>query len=214
MFEKFNEAARRALFFSRSEAARVGSFVIAAEHILLGILREGDAVTKQLWATFHLLPEDIRRQFPDVATDVPTSAELPLGEDAKKVLAYASHEADQRADAYVGPAHLVLGLLRVPEGRAAEILSQHGVAYDVASEVVRVMNTAIQREERTPITLRAPHYELLDQLAEAMNLTASRRENRQAIVLAIMDAIVASPVPPQSLESLDDLRRRLRDAFA
>ena len=62
MFEKYNEKARRALFFARYEASKLGSKVIESEHILLGILREGEDVIKEIFARFNVKPEDIRHE--------------------------------------------------------------------------------------------------------------------------------------------------------
>ena len=62
MFEKFNEKARRALFFARYEASKLGSRVIESEHVLLGILREGEETVAELLRRFHVKPEDLRRE--------------------------------------------------------------------------------------------------------------------------------------------------------
>ena len=62
MFEKFNEKARRALFFARYEASKLGSRVIESEHVLLGILREGEESVTELFRRFHARPDDVRRE--------------------------------------------------------------------------------------------------------------------------------------------------------
>jgi ATP-dependent Clp protease ATP-binding subunit ClpA len=62
MFEKYNEKARRALFFARYEASKLGSRVIESEHILLGILREGEETVSEIFRRFQVKPEDIRRE--------------------------------------------------------------------------------------------------------------------------------------------------------
>src|SRR5437867_2497897 len=62
MFEKYNEKARRALFFARYEASKLGSKVIESEHLLLGILREGEDIIKEIFARFNVKPEDVRRE--------------------------------------------------------------------------------------------------------------------------------------------------------
>ena len=62
MFEKYNEKARRALFFARYEASKLGSRVIESEHVLLGILREGEETVTELFRRFHVKPEDVRRE--------------------------------------------------------------------------------------------------------------------------------------------------------
>ena len=62
MFEKYNEKARRALLFARYEASKLGSRVIESEHILLGVLREGEEIIKEIFSRFNVKPEQIRRE--------------------------------------------------------------------------------------------------------------------------------------------------------
>ena len=97
MFEKYNEKARRALFFARYEASKLGSRVIESEHILLGILREGEETVTEIFRRFQVKPEDIRREIEGervFVERISSTAELPLSEESKKILAYASHEAE------------------------------------------------------------------------------------------------------------------------
>src|SRR5438132_425603 len=95
MFEKYNEKARRALFFARYEASKLGSRVIESEHILLGVLREGEEIIKEIFSRFNVKPEQIRREVEGdrlFVDRISSSAELPLSEESKKILAYAPHE--------------------------------------------------------------------------------------------------------------------------
>ena len=116
MFEKYNEKARRALFFARYEASKLGSKVIESEHLLLGILREGKDMVKEIFSRFNVKPEEVRREIEGDRIRVErisSTAELPLSEESKKILAYASHEAESMMHPYVGTEHLLIGLLRV-----------------------------------------------------------------------------------------------------
>ncbi len=116
MFEKYNEKARRALFFARYEASKLGSRVIESEHILLGILREGEETVSEIFRRFQVKPEDIRREIEGervFVERISSTAELPLSEESKKILAYASHEAESMLHATVGSEHLLIGILRV-----------------------------------------------------------------------------------------------------
>ena len=126
MFEKYNEKARRALFFARYEASKLGSKVIESEHILLGILREGEDIIKEIFARFNVKPDDIRREIEGdrvFVERVSSTQELPLSEESKKILAYASHEAESMMHPYVGTEHLLIGILRVDPCVAARLLS-------------------------------------------------------------------------------------------
>ena len=143
MFEKYNEKARRALFFARYEASKLGSRVIESEHILLGVLREGEEIIKEIFSRFNVKPEQIRR---DVEGDrlfvdrISSSAELPLSEESKKILAYAAHEAESMLHQYVGTEHLLIGILRVESATAARILTAKGLnVYGVREETISIL---------------------------------------------------------------------------
>ena len=140
MFEKFNEKARRALFFARYEASKLGSRVIESEHVLLGILREGEESVTELFRRFHVKPEDIRREVEGervFVERISSTAELPLSEESKKILAYAAHEAESMLHPAVGSEHLLVGILRVDGCLAQRILAQHGLdVYSVREEVL------------------------------------------------------------------------------
>ncbi len=140
MFEKYNEKARRALFFARYEASKLGSRVIESEHILLGILREGEEVVQELLQRFEVKPEEIRREIEGervFVERISSTAELPLSEESKKILAYASHEAESMLHSSVGSEHLILGILRVEGSLAMRILAQHGLdIYGVREEIL------------------------------------------------------------------------------
>ena len=91
MFEKYNEKARRALFFARYEASKLGSRVIESEHILLGILREGEESVGELLQRFKVRADDLRREIEGervFVERISSTAELPLSEEAKNPLAF------------------------------------------------------------------------------------------------------------------------------
>ncbi len=147
MFEKYNEKARRALFFARYEASKLGSRVIESEHVLLGILREGEESVVELFRRFHIKPEDLRREIEGervFVERISSTAELPLSEESKKILAYASHEAESMLHPAVGSEHLLIGILRVEGCLAMRILAQHG--FDVYSTREEVLAVAKERE--------------------------------------------------------------------
>jgi ATP-dependent Clp protease ATP-binding subunit ClpC len=147
MFEKYNEKARRALFFARYEASKLGSRVIESEHILLGILREGEETVGEILRRFQVRPDEIRREIEGervFVERISSTAELPLSEESKKILAYASHEAESMLHASVGSEHLLIGILRVEASMAMRILTQHG--FDVYTVREEVLSIAKERE--------------------------------------------------------------------
>ncbi len=154
MFEKYNEKARRALFFARYEASKLGSRVIESEHILLGILREGEETTAEILRRFRVKPEDLRREIEGervFVERISSTAELPLSEDSKKILAQASREAEEQGATSVGSEHLLIGILLVKDCLAMRVLSQYGLdtyaVRDEASTIVRDREKVRQKDE-------------------------------------------------------------------
>ncbi len=143
MFEKYNEKARRALFFARYEASKLGSRVIESEHILLGILREGEETISEIFRHFHVKPDEVRREIEGervFVERISSTAELPLSEESKKILAYASHEAESMLHTAVGSEHLIIGILRVEGCLAMRVMAQHGLdVYTVRDEVLSIV---------------------------------------------------------------------------
>ncbi len=129
MFERYTERARRAVFHARFEASAFGSEYIESEHILLGVLREDSAVRRRLGADST---DSIRAALgPHDSDKISTSVDIPLSSESKQALAYAAEEAERLGHKWIGCSHLVLGLLRVTDCRAAQILSERGI--DLAS---------------------------------------------------------------------------------
>jgi ATP-dependent Clp protease ATP-binding subunit ClpC len=130
MFERYTEHARRAIFFARYEASEFGSPYIETEHLLLGILRERTSLKITLPSSLNL--EQARNHFKalsPVREKISTSVDLPLTHAAKRVLTYASEEAERLSDPHIGTQHLLLGLLR-EDSAASQMLHQHGLDLD------------------------------------------------------------------------------------
>lgn len=126
MFERFTEKARRVVFFARYEASQFGCTQIETEHFLLGILREDSFLVHR----FRLSPAQIRSEIEQRATirkQVSTSVDLPLSNESKRVLTYATEEADRLGSKHLGSEHFLLGLLREERGLAAELLREAGL---------------------------------------------------------------------------------------
>jgi ATP-dependent Clp protease ATP-binding subunit ClpC len=171
MFEKYNEKARRALFFARYEASKLGSRVIESEHILLGVLREGEEIIKEIFTRFNIKPEQIRREVEGdrlFVDRISSSAELPLSEEAKKILAYASHEAESMLHQYVGTEHLLIGILRVESSTAARILTAKGLnVYGVREETISILKEREADKQKKELPFLAEYARDLTQMAHA-----------------------------------------------
>lgn len=139
MFERYTEKARRVIFFARYEASQYGSPYIETEHLLLGLLREDNSLSRRVLApggSFKELIfspvaiESIRRKISErgmLGEKTPTTVDLPLSNESKRVLAYAAEEAERLAHKHIGTEHLLLGLLREKKSFAAQLLTEEGV---------------------------------------------------------------------------------------
>jgi ATP-dependent Clp protease ATP-binding subunit ClpC len=129
MFERYTEKARRVIFFARYEASQFGSPYIDTEHLLLGLLREDQALSNRFLRSQASI-ESIRKQIEGrsaIGEKIPTSVDLPLSEECKRVLHYAAEEAERLSHKHIGTEHLLLGLLREEKSLAAEILHERGL---------------------------------------------------------------------------------------
>jgi len=169
MFEKYNEKARRALFFARYEASKLGSRVIESEHILLGVLREGEEIIKEIFSRFNVKPEQIRREVEGdrlFVDRISSSAELPLSEESKKILAYAAHEAESMLHQNVGTEHLLIGVLRVETSTAARILTSKGLnVYGVREETISILKEKEADKQKKELPFLAEYARDLTQMA-------------------------------------------------
>ena len=170
MFEKYNEKARRALFFARYEASKLGSRVIETEHILLGVLREGEEIIKEVFSRFNVKPEQIRREVEGdrlFVDRISSSAELPLSEESKKVLAYASHEAESMLHQHVGTEHLLIGLLRVETSTASRILTAKGLnVYGIREETIAILKEREADKQKRELPFLAEYARDLTTMAQ------------------------------------------------
>ncbi len=158
MFERFTERARRVIILAREEAVRLKHSFVGTEHILLGLIREGDglasAVLKRLNVKLPQLRTEIERLITP-GTEAPVGGEIPFTPRAKKVLEFAITEARALGHNYIGTEHLLLGLLRENEGTAGRILEDAGINLQlVKSQVLALLGEQSQKggsQHRTPV---------------------------------------------------------------
>ncbi len=145
MFERYSEKARRTIFFARYEASLFGSPYIETEHLLLGLLREDKALANRFLRS-HAAVESIRKQIEGHTAPgekVPTSVDLPLSQECKRVLAYGAEEAERLNHKPIDSEHLLLGLLREERCFAAQLLRQQGLRLDSVREHVQQSETPL-----------------------------------------------------------------------
>lgn len=138
----FTDRSRRTLALAREEALRLQHEYVGTEHILLGLVREGEGVAATVLKSLGIepasVPEAVERSIrPGTRPIEPTKGELPYTSRGKKVLEFAMREARDLHHSYVGTEHLLLGLLREEKGIAAEVLNELGVSLAAARDETR-----------------------------------------------------------------------------
>src|SRR3989454_2944104 len=130
MFERYTEKARRVIFFARYEASQFGAPAIEPEHLLLGLMREDKTLAGRFFPRAQITIESIRREIEGrtiLRERIPTSVELPLAPETKRVLHFSHDESDRLQHRHIGTEHLLLGLLREERSMAAQILFERGL---------------------------------------------------------------------------------------
>jgi ATP-dependent Clp protease ATP-binding subunit ClpC len=142
----FTERVRQGLALAREEAARLHHEYVGTEHILLGLIREGEGVAAAVLQNLSVDLDEIQQKIEETVKKgkaaAATGPDLPYTSRAKKVLELAMGEARDLSHGYVGTEHLLLGLLRVEKGIAAQVLTDAGVNLDAAkAETLRLLGT-------------------------------------------------------------------------
>ena len=153
MLEKFTEKAKRILFLARYEASQSGSKIIGTEHILLGIIKENEDITSELFARSNVNPELMRAELEARGPSrerTSTTVEIPFSDEVKRVLSYAEEEAERLLHPYIGAEHLLLGLLREESSTAGRMLTEKGMSlYMVREDLVNALKKkAAPRKKR------------------------------------------------------------------
>ena len=144
----FTERVRKVLAMAREEAARLHHEYVGTEHILLGLIREGEGVAAAVLQSLNVDLDEIQQKIEDTVKKgkaaQATGPDLPYTSRAKKVLELAMSEARELNHSYVGTEHLLLGLLREEKGIAAQVLTESGVNLDAArAETLRLLGTEL-----------------------------------------------------------------------
>src|SRR5215208_7082618 len=142
----FTERVRKVLAMAREEAERLRHEYVGTEHILLGLIREGEGVAAAVLQNLSVDLDEIQQKIEDTVkkgkASQTTGPDLPYTSRAKKVLELAMSEARELSHSYVGTEHLLLGLLREEKGIAAQVLTDAGVNLDAAkAETLRLLGT-------------------------------------------------------------------------
>ncbi|MDM5186552.1 ATP-dependent protease ATP-binding subunit ClpC [Bacillus sp. DX4.1] len=137
MFGRFTERAQKVLALSQEEAIRIGHNNIGTEHILLGLVREGEGIAAKALIALGLSPEKVQKEVEAlIGRGTEMSQTVHYTPRAKKVIELSMDEARKLGHSYVGTEHILLGLIREGEGVAARVLNNLGVSLNKARQQV------------------------------------------------------------------------------
>ena len=148
----FTDRVRKVLQMAREEAARLHHEYVGTEHILLGLIREGEGVAAAVLTNLNVDLDDIQQKIEETVKKGKAAAQpgpdLPYTSRAKKVLELAMTEARELNHSYVGTEHLLLGLLREEKGIAAQVLSDAGVTLEQSrAETLRLLGSDLPQTQ-------------------------------------------------------------------
>jgi ATP-dependent Clp protease ATP-binding subunit ClpC len=182
MFERFTDRARRVVVLAQEEARMLNHNYIGTEHILLGLIHEGEGVAAKALESLGISLEAVRQQVEEIigqGQQAP-SGHIPFTPRAKKVLELSLREALQLGHNYIGTEHILLGLIREGEGVAAQVLVKLGADLNRVRQQVIQLLSGYQGKETSPAGGPAegtPSTSLvLDQFGR--NLTQAAREGK------------------------------------
>ena len=186
MFERFTDRARRVVVLAQEEARMLSHNYIGTEHILLGLIHEGEGVAAKALESLDISLEAVRAQVEEIigqGQQAP-SGHIPFTPRAKKVLELSLREALQLGHSYIGTEHILLGLIREGEGVAAQVLQKLGADLNrVRQQVIQLLSGFQGKESASSgaaasgSTSDAPSSSLvLDQFGR--NLTQDAREGK------------------------------------
>lgn len=181
MFERFTDRARRVVVLAQEEARMLNHNYIGTEHILLGLIHEGEGVAAKAMESLGISLEAVRAQVEEIigqGQQAP-SGHIPFTPRAKKVLELSLREALQLGHNYIGTEHILLGLIREGEGVAAQVLVKLGADLNRVRQQVIQLLSGYQGKEAVasgPTEGTQSTSLVLDQFGR--NLTAAAREGK------------------------------------
>ncbi len=184
MFERFTDRARRVVVLAQEEAKMLNHNYIGTEHILLGLIHEGEGVAAKALESLNISLDAVREQVQDIigqGQQQPTG-HIPFTPRAKKVLELSLREALQLGHNYIGTEHILLGLIREGEGVAAQVLVKLGADLNRVRQQVIQLLSGYQGKEQVAAGVKEESQsagqgsQVLDQFGR--NLTQQAREGK------------------------------------
>ena len=143
MFQRFSDSARRVVVLAQEEARKLNHNYIGTEHLLLGLIQEGEGVAAKALESVQVNIDAVRGQVVEIIGrgSSPPSGHIPFTPRAKKVLELSLREALQLGHNYIGTEHILLGIIREGEGVAAKVLVKLGIDLErLRNQVLRMLS--------------------------------------------------------------------------
>ncbi|MDR1442360.1 MAG: ATP-dependent Clp protease ATP-binding subunit [Bifidobacteriaceae bacterium] len=183
MFERFTDRARRVIVLAQEEARLLNHNYLGTEHILLGLIHEGEGVAAKALEAIGMTLDGVRGQVQEIIGEgqqSPSGSHIPFTPRAKRVLELTLREALQLGHNYIGTEHILLGLIREGEGVAARVLVKLGADLGRLRQQVIEMLQVYQGKEQmagtAPVESMPAGSAVLDQFG--LNLTQAAREGK------------------------------------
>jgi ATP-dependent Clp protease ATP-binding subunit ClpC len=208
MFERFTDRARRVVVLAQEEARMLNHNYIGTEHILLGLIHEGEGVAARTLESLGISLEAVRQQVEEIigqGQQAP-SGHIEFTPRAKKVLELSFREAQRLGHNYIGTEHILLGLIHEGEGVAAQVLARLGADLSRVRQQVIQLLTGYQAEAGVEPVIPPPgragreERRLLSQLSDRVTGLESR-------LSAIEDRVGTGPDVRELDEQIDQARR-------
>ncbi len=188
MFERFTDRARRVMTLANQEAQRLGHDHIGTEHLLLGLVKEVSGVAAVVLREFKVDLSSARQQVERAVhgpnRDVSSHPVLQQTPRLQRVLQFAVQEAQELGQNYVGTEHLLLGLLREPEGTAAKVLS------GLHLQLEQVREAVLRQFGRLPRSATADKQALLEQAMTDLTPMLAEESVQSQMVRAVVEGLI------------------------
>jgi ATP-dependent Clp protease ATP-binding subunit ClpC len=185
MFERFTDRSRRVVVLAQEEARLLNHNYIGTEHLLLGLVHDGEGVAAKALESLGISLEAVRAQVEQIIGQGQSapSGHIPFTPRAKKVLELSLRESKQLGHDYIGTEHILLGLIREGEGVAAQVLVNLGGGLSrVRQQVIQLLSGGEAAVEQAGAPTRLVRMTVPEDLREAQEqLTQVRRQKERAI---------------------------------
>jgi ATP-dependent Clp protease ATP-binding subunit ClpC len=185
VFERFTDRARRVLVLAQEEARLLNHNYIGTEHLLLGLIHEGEGVAAKALESLGISLEAVRAQVEEIigqGQSAPTG-HIPFTPRAKKVLELSLREAKQLGHNYIGTEHILLGLIREGEGVASQVLVKLGAGLDrVRQQVIQLLSGSAAAGMEAGARTRLVRMTVPEELRQAEERLAQVRREKEAAI--------------------------------